>query len=79
MLSRFSIEITTEEYQTLIKKTCGDKKNAGRYLKFTEDDKIHVVFVGRKLMYPITVYPIDCYNKNKAKTYRKFSNYRNIK
>lgn len=77
MQNRFGIEITTEQYQVLIKNT-PNKKKVGRYLKFVEEDKIHIVYVGKKIMYPITVYPIDCFNKNKASTYTRFSEYRKL-
>jgi len=63
--TRYNQEITYTDYvqQLVIKRNKKHKK--GSYIKIRDKNIVRVFFIGEEFEYPITIYPIDKYNKNR--------------
>jgi hypothetical protein len=62
---RFGVDILYDEYVN----TCVFKRDIkykkGSYIKFKFGELVKVYYIGKHDMYPITIYPIDEFNKNR--------------
>lgn len=69
---RFNCEMNYDEYvKTLVFLSNKGEKKSGKYVKYLQEDKVLVYYIGKQYKYPITIYPIDEYNKKRQ--YKSFN------